>query len=357
MGIDVEFWRGRRVFITGHTGFKGGWLCLWLGRLGARVSGYALPPGSDPNLFDLARVGGEMASHLGDIRKIETLRSTMSEADPEVVFHLAAQPLVRASHRLPVETFATNVMGTCHVLEAARICPNLRVVQIITTDKVYENREWPWPYRESDRLGGNDPYSASKAASEMVVASYRHSFLADRGISVSSVRSGNVIGGGDWAEDRLLPDCMRAFHAGRPVTLRHPNAVRPWQFVLEPLAGCLQLAQMQWAEARRTDSRCARAVNFGPDAGSEATVGMIARRAAHAWGAGADVIEEDRQSREAGFLTLDPSLARNLLGWRTHLTVDEAVARSVAWYRRCFAGEDARELCLAQIDTYQKDHC
>lgn len=356
MAIDTAFWRGRRVFVTGHTGFKGGWLCLWLQRLGARVSGYALAPDTRPSLFELARVAEDMTSRLADIRDIAVLRTAMIAADPEIVFHLAAQPLVRASYRLPLETFATNVMGTADVLEAARACPTLKVVQIITTDKVYKNHEWPWPYREDDALEGHDPYSASKAAAEMVVSSYRQSFLAAAGVSVASVRAGNVIGGGDWAEDRLLPDCVRAFAAGRPAVLRRPGAVRPWQHVLEPLAGYLLLAQAQWGEfAQQCTPRLAHAFNFGPDTSGEATVGTVARCAADAWGVGAAVTEQPDLDapHEAGLLTLDPSLARQLLGWRTRLSVSTAVALSVDWYRRCHAGADARALCLEQIAAYE----
>ena len=357
MEISAGFWSGRRVFITGHTGFKGGWLCLWLKQLGASVTGYSLPPETTPNLFELSRLRDGITSHLADIRDPERLRAAMLEANPEVIFHLAAQPLVRASYRLPVDTFATNVMGTVHVLEAARTCPQLKVLQVITTDKVYDNREWPWPYREDEALGGHDPYSASKAACELAVASYRRSFLGAQGISVATARAGNVIGGGDWAQDRVLPDCIRAFRAGRPVTLRRPTAVRPWQHVLEPLAGYIELAQAQWFETQKTtDWRYARAMNFGPDASAETTVGTLARLAAHAWGPGAEVVEEaDPQApHEAGLLTLDPSVARQMLGWRTHLTVRESVSLSVDWYRRCEAGEGAAEICREQIDSYQQ---
>jgi CDP-glucose 4,6-dehydratase len=357
--MGTNFWRGRRVLVTGHTGFKGGWLCLWLMRLGARVTGYALAPDTTPSLFETARVSEGMTSCIGDIRDLASLQAAMLQADPEVVFHLAAQPLVRASYGAPIETFMTNVMGTAHVLECVRQVRSAKVVVAITTDKVYQNREWCWPYREQDVLGGHDPYSASKAACELVVQSYRKSFLAAAGVSVSSARAGNVIGGGDWAQDRLLPDCVRAFGDGRAVSLRHPAAVRPWQHVLDPLAGYLQLAQQQWAANAGTDAarkaRLAQAFNFGPDASGEATAGTLAKLAAQHWGEDAQVVLEPQEQavHEAGLLTLDPSLARQTLGWHVKLAVPEAVAWSVHWYRRQRDGDDARALCLAQIEAYE----
>lgn len=360
MGLSMEpsadFWSGKRVFVTGHTGFKGGWLSLWLQRLGAQVTGYALTPATTPSLFESANVTLGMTSHIGDIRDLAELQACMVAADPEVVFHLAAQPLVRASYSTPIETLSTNVMGTAHVLEAARHCRALKVMQVITTDKVYQNREWCWPYREADALGGHDPYSASKAACELVVASYRQSFLAVASVSVSTARAGNVVGGGDWAQDRLLPDCIRAFAAGREVTLRRPDAVRPWQHVLDPLSGYLQLAQQQWHSCQNADAaRFAQAFNFGPDASGESTVGEMAGLAAQRWGSEACVVVEAQPDapHEAGLLTLDPSLARQSLGWQVKLGVNEAVAWSVDWYRRFHTGEHARELCLEQISAYE----
>jgi CDP-glucose 4,6-dehydratase len=351
MRPDSDFWAGKRVLLTGHTGFKGSWLALWLQTLGARVTGVALPPPTQPSLFEQAGVGTDIASHIQDIRAAEPLARLVAQAQPEVVFHLAAQPLVRASYREPVETFATNVQGTVHLLEAVRQVDSVRVVQVITTDKVYENREWPWPYRETDRLGGHDPYSASKAAAELAVLGYRNAFLEARGVSVASVRAGNVIGGGDWAEDRLLPDCVRAFADGRPVTLRRPGAVRPWQHVLEPLSGYLRLAQRQWEEP----AAFAGAWNFGPDASGEATVGEVAHLAASAWG-GAEVVEapDADAPHEAGRLTLDASLARFRLGWQPRWNVDQAVAATLSWYRAVLReGADARALCLKQLRRYQ----
>lgn len=355
MNPNPGFWAGRRVLLTGHTGFKGGWLALWLNQMGAEVHGLALAPAASPNLWQGARLEEVIATHrIQDVRDRDGVAQVVAEAAPEIIFHLAAQPLVRASYREPLETLATNVMGTAHVLEAARQCSSLRVVQVITTDKVYENREWPWPYRENDPLGGHDPYSASKAAAELVVASYRQSFLAVRGVSVSSVRAGNVIGGGDWALDRLLPDCVRAFQSGQPVILRRPGAVRPWQHVLEPLHGYLLLAEQQWREAETGGgSVYSTAFNFGPDASGEASVGQVARLAATAWGAGEVVEQPDPAApHEAGLLTLDASLARTRLGWRPRWTVAQAVQESMRWYQEVQSGADPRQLCLEQIEAY-----
>lgn len=365
MELRKEFWVGRRVFVTGHTGFKGGWLCLWLQQLGAHVTGYALAPNTQPNLYELAEVGSGVSGHLGDIRDADYLRQTLVSAAPEIVLHLAAQPLVRASYSSPLETFSTNVMGTANLLEACRSSPSVKVVQVVTTDKVYENREWVWPYRETDRLGGHDPYSASKAASELVVASYRKSFLMTSGVSLASTRAGNVVGGGDWAENRLLPDCIRSFAQDLPVVLRSPSSVRPWQHVLEPIAGYLGLAEAQWIEAHSKvsadDWQFAQAFNFGPNAGGAATVGAVATEAAKAWGEGAKVIQQPDANalHEAGTLALDSSLARRMLGWRTRLSVSQAMQLTVDWYRRSHDGKNARQLCLEQIaayETLQNDH-
>lgn len=359
MELKTDFWRGKRVFITGHTGFKGGWLSLWLLKMGATLTGYALPPKTRPSLFDLARIGDQMNSRFGDVTNLDCLTRTLQEAKPDIVFHLAAQPLVRESYRQPVETFATNVMGTAHVLEASRSVASIRVMQVITTDKVYENRDWQWPYRENDSLGGHDPYSASKAACEILISSFRKSFFAAAGVSLASTRAGNVIGGGDWAEDRLLPDCIRAFSGGAPVILRNPSAVRPWQHVLEPLAGYLRLAQAQWTEAQSdlpaSTWRYAQAFNFGPDSDGEATAGTVAREAAAKWGKGARVIEKSDPAspHEAAMLTLDSSLAKRMLGWRTCWTAVEAIHQSVGWYSRCDAGDDPRQLCEEQIACHE----
>jgi CDP-glucose 4,6-dehydratase len=359
LAVNPEVWTKRRVFVTGHTGFKGAWLSTWLKRLGATVTGYALAPVTEPNLFELAGVAEGMTSHIADVRDLAALRSAIVRAEPEIVFHLAAQSLVRAGYCEPVDTFSVNLLGTVHVLEAIRSCSSVRAVQVITTDKVYENREWPWPYRENDPLGGYDPYAASKAAAELATASYRRSFLADAGISVASVRAGNVIGGGDWSPDRLFPDCVRAFQDGKPVVLRNPRAVRPWQHVLEPLAGYLTLAEAQREEANGRagleKGRFSRAFNFGPGAPGDATVGDLAALAADQWGDAARIIErpEPNAPHESGYLTLDPNLARTLLGWQTRWSAVEAVRHTVAWYRRAASGESAKALCLEQIGLYQ----
>jgi CDP-glucose 4,6-dehydratase len=349
--VDVGFWRDRRVLLTGHTGFKGGWLAVWLARLGAEVTGVALPPDTSPSFFEAAGVGRLVArSVLADVRDASTLAAVVREAQPEVLLHLAAQPLVRRSYRKPLETFATNVMGTAHVLDALRDCADVRVAVMVTTDKVYANREWVHPYRESDPLGGHDPYSASKAASEIVIDSYRRAFLSEQGVAVASARAGNVIGGGDWSEDRLLPDAVRAWQRGEALDVRRPDAVRPWQHVLEPLAGYLVLAQHLWRDANAAD-----AYNFGPSAEDAATVRDVIVRAQIAWPDGGQVAWGDGTGgpHEAGLLALDPSKARALLGvcgrWRT----GEAVDRSIRWYARQAAGESALALCHADIDAYE----
>jgi CDP-glucose 4,6-dehydratase len=350
-GIDPAFWRGRRVLVTGHTGFKGAWLALWLHRLGAEVTGLALPPATDPNLFTLARVEEVAAHRVADIRDRELVADVIRAADPQTVFHLAAQPLVRPSYDDPIGTFSTNVMGTAHVLEALRECPSLRVVVAITTDKVYRNREWPFPYREDDHLGGHDPYSASKAGSEIVAACYRDAFFRDRGVALATARAGNVIGGGDWSLDRLIPDAVRAFGGGRTLHIRRPDAVRPWQHVLDPLAGYLRLARRLFAEPG-----LAGAYNFGPHTHEAATVRQVVDLARAAFGRG-DVAygPGDEGPHEAGWLALETARARTVLGVRPLWNLAEAVTRTMDWYARQLAGQDARELCLAEIAAYEAD--
>ena len=279
--LDYKFWHGKRVLLTGHTGFKGGWLALWLHRLGAHVIGISLPPTTSPNLFDLAKINELCDSHFCDIRNIEALTTLVSSAQPEVVFHLAAQPLVRHSYQKPAETFDTNVLGTAHLLDALRGLRSVKAVVMVTTDKVYRNNEWRWPYREDDILGGKDPYSASKAASEIVIASYRDSFLAEQGVAVASARAGNVIGGGDWSADRLIPDTVRSWQKSETLKIRRPNAIRPWQHVLEPLAGYLTLAEQLWKNAS-----LAGAYNFGPPTQEVSTVRDVIELAQTAYGNG-----------------------------------------------------------------------
>lgn len=352
---DAKFWRDKRVFLTGHTGFKGAWLALWLKKLGAEVYGFSLEPPSSPNLFDLARVQNDMVADVrADLRDSGLVATALTDANPHIVLHLAAQSLVRPSYDDPLGTFATNVMGTAHVLEAARRCASVRAVVIVTTDKCYENQEWVYPYREVDRLGGHDPYSASKACAELVTACWRQSFPGMDGMSaphIASARAGNVIGAGDWANDRLLPDCSRAFSQGNPVRLRYPHAVRPWQHVLEPLAGYLLLAESLCSEK---GSDFAQAWNFGPDANSDAPVGKVAQDVAAFWGQGARVEIENspKNPHEAGLLRLDSTLARLRLEWRPRWPLARALSETVSGYKLHAEGGDLRALVLAQIDAY-----
>jgi CDP-glucose 4,6-dehydratase len=348
MRPDASFWRGKRVLLTGHTGFKGAWLALWLARLGAQVTGIALAP-QGRNLFELARVGTVLEHRLIDIRDGAALSAAVRAARPQIVLHLAAQALVRAGYREPVETFATNVMGTVHVLDALRGLDSARVAVIVTTDKVYRNREWAFPYREDDALGGHDPYSASKAAAELCTDSYRSAFLREQGVAVATARAGNVIGGGDGSEDRLLPDAIRAWEAGQPLVLRRPHAIRPWQHVLDPLAGYLRLAHALW-----DDASLAGAYNFGPRTDEAATVRDVIAMARDAYGRGE--WHEEREARgphEAGWLALEVARARTALGVTTAWPLAEAVRRTMQWHRRLEAGADARALCDAEIDDHE----
>lgn len=345
----AEFWRGKRVLLTGQTGFKGSWLALWLHRLGAQVTGIALPPCTEPSLYQVARIGRLIDSRHGDIRDAAALKQLVQAAQPEIVFHLAAQALVRPSYGDPLETFSTNVMGTANLLDALRSAPSARVAVIVTTDKVYRNNEWPYPYRENDALGGHDPYSASKAASELVVASYRDSFLRAQGLSVATARAGNVIGGGDWSVDRLLPDAVRAWRDDGELHIRRPHSVRPWQHVLEPLTGYLALARALWDTPALAD-----AYNFGPDTTEAASVRAVVDLAQAAYGRGHTCYAEQLEGpHEAGLLTLDISKARTALRVGPRWPLTQAVGRSMDWYRRFDAGEDALALCHADIDEYE----
>ncbi|OGC94435.1 MAG: CDP-glucose 4,6-dehydratase [candidate division Zixibacteria bacterium RBG_16_53_22] len=354
--INGSFYSGKRVFLTGHTGFKGSWLCLWLNAMGAKVTGYALDPPTDPSLFELCRIGKLVRSIIADVRDRETLAKALRAAKPDIVLHLAAQPLVRDSYRIPVETYATNVMGTVHLLEAVRSCGTVRGVLNVTTDKCYESRDWLWGHRENEPLGGYDPYSSSKACSEMVTSAYRDSFFhaADHsrhGVAVASARSGNVIGGGDWAADRLVPDCVRALLKREPILVRNPHAIRPWQHVLEPLSGYLALARRLYAEG----PRFAGAWNFGPPEDDAKPVKWIVERMCAGWGNGARYrVHRGKHPHETRALRLDCTKARSELGWRPRWGLEQAIRSVIEWTRIYQAKGDVRGECLAQIDEYER---
>ena len=353
--VNAAFWRGRSLVVTGHTGFKGGWLTLWLDSLGAQVHGYALDPITRPNLCDAARIASIMTSDVrADLADFAQLTAAIQRAQPSVVFHLAAQPLVRDSYLNPLETLRTNVLGTAHVLEAVRHAPSVSAVVVVTTDKVYAQPDRPRAHQEGDPLGGHDPYSASKAAAEIVTASYRASFLGPggpAGAHVATARAGNVIGGGDWAEDRLIPDCVRAFGAGMAVSLRYPHAVRPWQHVLEPLSGYLALAERL---AGADGARYATAWNFGPDDRSDATVTDVAHRLAALWSGGATVIHAPSEAHphESAVLRLDSGRACRELQWRPRWPLGAALDQTFAWYRAWDRREDMAAFSLRQIQDF-----
>jgi CDP-glucose 4,6-dehydratase len=353
MAVTPAFWRGRRVFITGHTGFKGGWLSLWLEKLGASVTGYALPAPTQPSLFEVADVAATMRSITGDVRDLEQLWSAIRHAAPEIVFHLAAQSLVRFSYGDPVGTFSTNVTGTVNLLEACRDSSDLRAVVVVTSDKCYEENATGLPYRESDALGGHDPYSASKACAEIVTTACRRTFFyaTESPTAVASARSGTVIGGGDWATDRLMTDLLSAFCTGKQPRLRNPRATRPWQHVLDPLSGYLMLAEHLHTHGQPY----AEAWNFGPAPDSTSDVKTVADRVAQLWGSGASwELDTDLQPREAPLLALDATKARIRLGWHSQIALDTALAWTVTWHRNLSQGGDARQLVATQIDQFMK---
>lgn len=353
MAVSRSFWAGRRVFLIGHSGFKGGWLALWLSELGAEVYGYSLAPNTTPALHDQARLAERVSGEFADICDADRLASSLVAFRPEIVLHLAAQPLVRESYRTPAQTYATNVMGTVNVLEAVRQCDSVHAVLVVTTDKCYENREWLWPYREQDALGGHDPYSSSKACVELLCASWRESFLKDQGVALATARAGNVIGGGDWSADRLLPDILRAWDAGESLTLRYPGAVRPWQHVLDPLQGYLMLAQALIEQGQAV----AQAWNFGPDSEGTATVGEVVETMARLWpGEARWAVEPSAQPHEAGLLTLDSSMARQRLGWRPSWGLEQALQRTLQWHCAWREGQDMQQFCRAQIADHEGEN-
>ncbi len=344
-----QFWLGKRVMLTGHTGFKGGWLTTWLKCMGAQIVGVSLPPNTTPNLFHLAKIETQCESHFCDVRDAVELANLVEHAKPEIVFHLAAQPLVRKSYAEPLETFSTNVMGTANLLNSIKGLASVKVAVMITTDKVYRNNEWYWPYRENDALGGHDPYSASKAASELVISSYRDSFLIEQGTAVASVRAGNVIGGGDWSADRLIPDAVRAWNKGEKIEIRRPNSTRPWQHVLEPLAGYLVLAEQLYK-----DPRIAGAYNFGPPASEVASVRQVIEIAQSIYSDGSVVFCKSEQGpHEAGRLALDTAKTQDILGVMPHLSLSESVRYTMDWYREQYKGADARLLCELDIARFE----
>jgi CDP-glucose 4,6-dehydratase len=355
--IDQIFWLDKRVFITGHTGFKGSWLCLWLSRLGAKVTGYALDPPTNPSLFKLARVDKLITSIIGDVRDNKKLAKCLSEAKPAIVFHLAAQPLVRDSYKIPVDTYSINVLGTVGILEAIRLHgDSVRAFINITTDKVYENRERLRAYRENEPLGGYDPYSNSKACSELVTASYRNSYFNTDAynkhkIAVATARAGNVIGGGDWAADRIVPDCIKAILANKPIIVRNPHAIRPWQHVLEPLSGYLCLAE----KLCKDGPKYAESWNFGPVDRDCKTVGYLVKTICEQWGTKAKYsLAKNKGPHEASFLKLDCSKAHARLGWSPHWNLEKALSATVAWYETYSLKGDVKEMCFKQIDEFEQ---
>ncbi len=352
-GVNPNFWRGKRVFLTGHTGFKGSWLSLWLQSMGADLYGLALNPPTTPALFNEAKVGAGIQSTIGDIRDYANVLAAMQACEPDIIIHMAAQPLVRYSYQAPIETYATNVMGTVHVLEAARHLGTAKAIVNVTTDKCYENNEWVWGYREHEPMGGYDPYSNSKGCSELVTNAYRQSFFKQRGIALASARAGNVIGGGDWANDRLLPDILRAFEKSHPVIIRNPHATRPWQHVLEPLSGYLMLAERLFTEGQPFGEGW----NFGPHDEDARPVKWIVEHMVQVWGNKASwQLDAGSHPHEANYLKLDISKAKAKLGWQPRWNLATALEKITDWHRCWLDKADVQAKCLQQIRDYQNTH-
>jgi CDP-glucose 4,6-dehydratase len=349
--IDQEFWKGKRVFLTGHTGFKGSWLSLWLCSLGAEVRGYALNPPTSPSLFNEAKIDTIIDSQIADIRDQDTLHESMTGFNPDILIHMAAQPLVRYSYDAPIETYEVNVIGTAKVLEVARSCPNLRAIVNITTDKCYENDGRAEGYKENDPMGGYDPYSSSKGCAELVASSYRRSFLQDQGIGIASVRAGNVIGGGDWADDRLIPDILRSFEKNKPVVIRNPKATRPWQHVLEPLSGYLILAQNLYKDQKKY----AEGWNFGPNEKDVQPVDWILDKMISKWPNSSWELDNNSNPHEAGFLKLDISKAKSKLGWSPVWELSQTLEKIVSWHQAWLNKDDMQTVCLTEIEEYMRE--
>lgn len=352
--IDRHFWKDKRVFITGHTGFKGSWLSMWLHSLGAKVTGYALPPPTEPSLFNLCRIDDLVDSRISDIRDVNELNTVMQAVQPEIVIHMAAQPLVLESYKYPAETYSINVMGTVNLFETVRKSKSVRVVVNVTTDKCYENKEWVWPYRENEPLGGYDPYSSSKACSELVTSAFRSSFFnpkdyGSHGVGIASARAGNVIGGGDWSDNRLVPDCVRAFLSGEKILIRNPRYIRPWQHVLEPLSGYLILSQKLFEDGEGFSEGW----NFGPSEDDAKEVEWVVKNLCYKWGEGACYeIESTGYPHEANYLKLDCSKARARLGWRPKWDLERTLDSIIDWTRAYKDKKDLRELSMKQIEDF-----
>lgn len=352
--IDKKFWENRKVFITGHTGFKGSWLCLWLSLMGSKIVGYSLRPPTKPSLFEICRIKDFVKSINADVRDVKRLLKELREFNPEIVVHMAAQSLVRVSYREPLETYSTNIMGTVNLFEAIRKCKNVRAVINVTTDKCYENREWIWPYRENEPMGGYDPYSNSKACSELVTSSYINSFFnpqeyRSHKVAIATARSGNVIGGGDWAPDRLIPDCIKSLLKKEIILIRNPQAIRPWQHVLEPLGGYLILAQKLYEQGPSFGG----AWNFGPEDGDAKSVEWLVKKICALWGDGAKYrIDKKRHPHEAHYLKLDCSKAKHFLNWQPKWNIEKAVEKVVEWVKAYQKGGDMKKICISQIREY-----